>query len=171
MKIPQDFWVTCFSVWISFIQVCNWNSAHIFFFFCPSPFFSSPRHTLQKSPEDTCAPLSHRLQRIETCFLCSIYFDSGVPPAPSQHLPFIYSVSLKQVLTGSFSIPIILITSPDFPCFTYIKFLPLHANFHFFLLIAFNPYASSWKKCHFLMLLVIVSVFHGMLIWATLMPL
>lgn len=144
---------------------------HTSFFFCPSPFFSSPRHTLQKSPEDTCAPLSHRLQRIETCFLCSIYFDSGVPPAPSQHLPFIYSVSLKQVLTGSFSIPIILITSPDFPCFTYIKFLPLHANFQFFLLIAFNPYASSWKKCHFLMLLVIVSVFHGMLIWATLMPL
>lgn len=123
----------------------------------PHSFPHPHKHYRKAHKTETCVPLSHRLQRTETCLLCSTSFDSGVPITSSQHLPLFYSVPPKQVLTGI--IPITLITSSDFTCFTYIKFLLFNENFQFFLLITSNPHVSGWEKCLFLMLVVIVLIY------------
>lgn len=115
-RFLSKFWVVVFECLLC--KFPNWNSAQILFFPSPHYFPHSHIHNRKAQKTDTCLLLSHRLQRTQTCLSCSISFDSGVPTAPSQHLHLIYSVLLKQILTGSFSIPVIPITTSDFPCFT-----------------------------------------------------
>lgn len=62
----------------------------------PHSFPHPHKHYRKAQKADTYVSLSHRLQRTETCLLCSTSFDSGVPITSSQHLPLIYSVLPKQ---------------------------------------------------------------------------
>lgn len=64
----------------------NWNSPLTLLFPTPHSFPHPHIYYRKAQKTDTCEPLSHRLQRTETCLLCSISFDCCVPAAPSQHL-------------------------------------------------------------------------------------